>query len=148
LTIGFGTGAGAFLLGNKGYDEGTFAVTAKILKFDKTIKPSRPLKSAGTDLWNKVNDEYRIEDSAGTEMLLQACQALDLAEQCAAEIKKHGVLIRTKTGFRDNPVCKIELSARAFVVRTLGRLGLDAEPLRAIGRPPGSFNYGAGNANS
>ena len=37
------------------------------------------------------------------------------------------------------PLLKHELAARAFVVRTLARLGLDLEPVRAgPGRPPGA----------
>jgi hypothetical protein len=37
---------------------------------------------------------------------------------------------------REHPALKHELSNRAFVVRTLSRLGLDVEPLRpSVGRP-------------
>jgi hypothetical protein len=53
------------------------------------------------------------------------------------QIDQDGECIRTKTGPGDHPLLKHELAARAFVVRTLGRLGLDLEPVRAgPGRPP------------
>jgi hypothetical protein len=33
---------------------------------------------------------------------------------------------------------RAELANRAFVVRSLARLGLDVEPVRPMGRPPGA----------
>ena len=44
------------------------------------VKPSRKLGKYGADLWSKVTDEYDMSDAAGVEMLTQACQALDRAE--------------------------------------------------------------------
>jgi hypothetical protein len=44
-----------------------------------------------------------------------------------------------KNGVRDHPALKHELSNRAFVVRTLHRLGLDVERVGRVGRPAGSF---------
>jgi hypothetical protein len=38
---------------------------------------------------------------------------------------------------RANALIRDELQARAFVVRTLGKLGLEAEPAKAVGRPVG-----------
>jgi hypothetical protein len=37
---------------------------------------------------------------------------------------------------REHPAMKHELANRAFVVRTLARLGLDVEAVKPIGRPP------------
>jgi hypothetical protein len=40
---------------------------------------------------------------------------------------------------RDHSLIKHEIAARSFVVRTLARLGLDLEPVRAgPGRPAGA----------
>jgi hypothetical protein len=40
-------------------------------------------------------------------------------------------------GFGFGPAIKTELEARSFVVRTLARLGLNFEPVKAsVGRPP------------
>src|SRR5215510_13231154 len=95
------------------------------------IRPARPLGKHGTELWRSVNREYRMEDWAGSEMLLQACEALDRVSECSDEIKRKGVLIRSANGdVRKNPLLKIELAARAFVDRTLARLGLDAVAAR------------------
>jgi P27 family predicted phage terminase small subunit len=104
--------------------------------------PPRKLGAHGTQLWNSVIAEYGIEDCAGVEMLLLACQALDRAERCCEQIDKHGEMIVLRNGsVRDNPLMKIELANRAFLVRTLSRLGLDAEPIKAIGRPASALGW-------
>ena len=53
-------------------------------------------------------------------------------------MNRDGEVITTRQGVRDHPGLRHELASRAFVVRTLQKLGLDVEPLRpAPGRPPG-----------
>jgi hypothetical protein len=98
-----------------------------------TDKPPRRLGEHGTALWGAIQAEYKVTDAGGIEMLAQACSAADRAEQLAAEIARSGVLF----GVRANPLIKDELACRAFIVRTLHRLGLDVEPVRPVGRPPG-----------
>src|SRR5215207_7167708 len=90
-------------------------------------RPPRHLGEHGSKLWASVHAEYGIEDAGGIEMLLLACQSLDRAEELAENIKADGVVIRSKAGLKENPLIKHELAARSFVVRTLGRLGLDVE---------------------
>jgi hypothetical protein len=69
-------------------------------------------------------------------MLAQACAGLDLAEQLHAEVEHDGAVIRIRGSVRPHPAVKDELAARAFVVRTLVKLGLNFEPVRATaGRP-------------
>jgi hypothetical protein len=95
------------------------------------FEPPRPLGAHGRALWDCVQSEYRIGDSAGVELLLQACTMLDRAEALAAEIATTGFML----GSRANPLVRDELAARSFVVRTLQRLGLDLEPAKPVGRP-------------
>jgi hypothetical protein len=78
--------------------------------------------------------EYDIDDVAGAEMLAQCCTSLDRAEALRAEIEGDGSVIRSRGQIKDHPALKHELAARAFVVRTLSRLGLNFEPLRASRR--------------
>lgn len=100
--------------------------------------PPRPLGKHGMALWRSVTAEYAIEDAGGVELLCMACSALDRAEACREQIDRDGETIRTKTtGLKDHPVLKHELANRAFVVRTLGRLGLDVEAIKPVGRPGG-----------
>ena len=98
--------------------------------------PPRNLGQHGLNLWRTITSEYEIDDSGGREMLVQACVALDRAEECATEIERDGVTVRTKHGPKDHPALRHELANRAFVVRTLGKLGLTVEAIRPLGRPP------------
>src|SRR5215204_7170065 len=103
--------------------------------------PPANLAEPGQSLWRTVMGEYAIADSGGIEMLAQACAALDRAEACAEHIKRDGEVIRAKAGPKDHPALKHELANRAFVVRTLARLGLDVEAIKPTGRPPGAPYY-------
>ena len=82
-------------------------------------QPSRTLGKAGATLWSEVMTEYDLQDSGGLEMLLQACAALDRAENLRLEIDRDGEVIRTRG-----------------TVRTLSRLGLNFETVKPVGRPP------------
>jgi phage terminase small subunit len=101
-------------------------------------QPSRPLGAHGQALWRRVLGEYDVSDAAGVEMLTQACQAYDRAEALAGHLREDGEIVRTPQGIKAHPAIREELSCRGFVVRTLQKLGLNFEPLRASpGRPPG-----------
>jgi hypothetical protein len=97
--------------------------------------PSRTLGKHGRSLWDRVQSEYEVQDAGGLEMLLQACAALDRAENLRLEIDRDGEVIRTRSGVKDHPALKHELACRAFVVRTLARLGLNFEAVKPVGRP-------------
>jgi hypothetical protein len=116
---------------------------AAILKFNRSqvLKPSRPLGKHGAALWKSITAEYGIEDAGGAELLTEACQTLDRAEELAAAIKRDGPVIRYKGAIKDHPAIKHELAARSFVVRTLQRLGLDVEALKPVGRPPSPLGW-------
>src|SRR5215831_5088428 len=101
------------------------------------ISPPRPLGSHGASLWQRVQREYMIHDTGGIELLAQACQALDRAENLAEAIARDGDVIHTRTGVpKTHPAVKDELACRAFVVKTLERLGLNVETIKPMGRPP------------
>lgn len=100
-----------------------------------TSDAPRKLGLHGSKLWASVQSEYAIADAGGLEMLAQACAALDRAESCREQIDADGEITRTKAGLREHALLKIELANRSFVVRTLARLGLDVEPVKAVGRP-------------
>jgi hypothetical protein len=100
------------------------------------LTPPRSLGQYGRALWDRIQSEHAVTDSGGVEMLAQACQALDRAEALADQIASDGEVIRGRKGVREHPALKAELAARSFVVRTLQRLGLNYEPVRAkAGRP-------------
>ena len=97
--------------------------------------PPATLGEAGADLWRRVMAEYQIDDVGGREMLAQACAACDRATGLAALIERDGAVLYGKGGPRSHPAIKDELACRAFICRTLHRLGLDVEPVRSVGRP-------------
>ena len=104
-----------------------------------TLSPQPPanLGPTGRALWASIVAGYEFSDAGSIETLAQACSAADRAAELATQIDADGVMIHTKFGGRDHPCLKHELAARAFVVRSLARLGLDLEPVRATtGRPP------------
>jgi hypothetical protein len=101
--------------------------------------PPRKLGKTGLELWNLVMAEYQIHDSGGVELLMQACLAADRADALAAIIDRDGETIHTKSGLRAHPCLKDELQNRAFVVRTLERLGLNIESIKPVGRPATGF---------
>jgi hypothetical protein len=100
-------------------------------------KPPRQLGTPGSDLWNRIIAEYRVEDAAGIELLTLACQALDRAEALRERVERDGAVINTRAGLKCHPAVRDELANRAFVSKQLQRLGLNFEPLRAPGRPSG-----------
>jgi len=100
------------------------------------------LGETGATLWRSIMAEYEISDSGGLTLLEQACCAADRAKECSDIITVDGSMISTKHGPKDHPLLRHELAARSFVVRTIGRLGLDVEPVRSgPGRPPGTLAY-------
>jgi hypothetical protein len=98
------------------------------------VQPPLTLGKVGRSLWDRVQGSYAINDVGGQELLAQACAAADRAEDLRGIINHDGPIIQTRAGRRDHPLLKHELQCRAFVTRTLMRLGLDVEPIKSVGR--------------
>ena len=109
------------------------------LKVVKPTQPPRKLGAHGGALWRSIMSEYQIEDGGGLSMLAQACIALDRAEQCRVQIERDGVVLRTKTGLKDDPALKHELASRSFVVRTLRESAWTLNRWARVRRPPVGF---------
>src|SRR5260370_32838192 len=104
--------------------------------------PPRELGQHGRELWDAVQREYGIADRGGVELLAQACAALDRAEGLAEAIGTDGAIVYTRTGVpKSHPAVKDELACRAFVVRTLERLGLNAQAVKPVRRPPSKAGW-------
>jgi hypothetical protein len=95
------------------------------------LAPPSTLDKPGSKLWQAIMSEYDIRDAGGLSMLEQACGAADRIAEYGAAIDRDGAVVRTKHGPKEHPLLKHELAARSFVVRTLARLGLDVEPIKA-----------------
>ena len=99
------------------------------------IAPPRPLDPHGMALWDRVQSEYAIADVGGIEILAQICAALDRACSLRAAINRDGEVITIKGVPKAHPALRDELANRAFVVRSLERLGLNIETIKPPGRP-------------
>ena len=99
--------------------------------------PPRKLGAPGRELWDSITSEFDISDSGGIAVLMQACLAQDRVVQLADQIAIDGCVVYTKTGPKAHPALRDELAGRAFIVRTLQKLGVNIEAVRPQGRPPG-----------
>jgi hypothetical protein len=91
----------------------------------------------GIWLWEAVQSEFGICDCGGITLLEQACRACDRAERCRLLIDSEGEVIKSRGGaLREHPLLRAELQNRAFITRTLARLGITDEPIKPMGRPP------------
>src|SRR5262249_42269406 len=97
--------------------------------------PPLSLGKAGASQWRTIMSEYRIEDSGGRAVLVQICSATDNLHECDTAIARDGAMIKAKNGFREHPLCKQRLALRAFICRSVQRLGLNLEPVKSPGRP-------------
>jgi hypothetical protein len=102
-------------------------------------RPPRQLGLHGGVLWHDILAEYDIRDRAGLELLTLACEATDRAERLARQVDQDGEVIRASSGPKAHPALRDELANRAFVARTLERLGLNLEAVKPMGRPPRAF---------
>jgi hypothetical protein len=107
--------------------------------------PPRDLGRHGRALWDAVQREYGISDRGGVELLAQACGALDLVEALGEAIARDGAIVYSRAGPKAHPAVKDQIAARAFIVRTLERLGLNVEAVKpGPGRPPNAYGWTGG----
>ena len=102
-------------------------------------QPPRKLGEHGQQLWQSIVSEYRVDDAGGREILAQCCSALDRAEGLRRQIDEDGEVLRIRGGVKSHPAIRDELACRAFITRAIGRLGLDVEAIRPMGRPPKGY---------
>jgi hypothetical protein len=102
--------------------------------------PPRPLGPHGLVLWNAVQSEHVVDDVGGVEVLMQACGATDRLASLTARIAEDGEMLVGPSGLKPHPALSHELATRSFIVRMLGQMGFNFEPLRPTGgRPPKAF---------
>jgi hypothetical protein len=100
--------------------------------------PPADLGAAGRALWTAITAEFDVADAEGLFVLGLAAQAADRAQRCRERIDADGEAVRTQAGIKAHPLLRDELQNRALCARLIGQLGLRLEPVKPIGRPPGS----------
>src|SRR5260221_12294533 len=83
--------------------------------------PPRALGPPGLALWNRVQAEYRILDSGGTEILCLAAPALDRAERLLAAIAAGGAKGLTRARPPAPPALPGQIAKPAARARPLGQ---------------------------
>jgi hypothetical protein len=78
-----------------------------------------------------------------TRILAQLCAALDRAESLKEAIERDGAVVYSRAGVpKTHPAVKDELGCRAFITRSLERLGLNVEAVKpGPGRPATSMGW-------
>jgi hypothetical protein len=102
---------------------------------DRRDAPPKPLGPSGMSLWGRVTGAYAITDEGGRELLWQACACEDRRAELSDVLAADGVVIRSRAGPREHPAVKLELASRAFIAKSLERLGLNLETVRGPGNP-------------
>ena len=103
------------------------------------IQPPRKLGPAGRQLWDGIMAEYDIQDRGGLELLCLAAETTRPRSAAGRADRCRGRSVRTKNGPKAHPALRDELAGRAFVARTLERLGLNIETVKPVGRPPRAY---------
>jgi hypothetical protein len=105
-----------------------------VVKPPSTLQPARKLGKHGMKLWNVLHSKYVLTDAPMLEAIEQICAAVDRLEAIGEAIERDGEIVHTRNGPKEHPGLRAEIALRAFVVRSLSRLGLEAP--KPIGRPP------------
>jgi hypothetical protein len=112
---------------------------SRLTVVENAPEPPGKLGPVGENLWKRVQSEYAIGDVGGVELLFQACQGVDRADELRCIIDQDGARIMGKDGPRAHPLLREETNLRQFIVNTLRKLGVTEEPLKAIGHPPNKY---------
>ena len=100
-------------------------------------EPPQPLTADGFHLWSAITTEYKL-DPAALEILALGCEAYSRSRQAGAILDKEGLMSCNRFGdVHEHPAVKAERDARGQCLVALKMLGLNLEPVGAIGRPTG-----------
>jgi hypothetical protein len=99
-------------------------------------QPLATLGKAGRTLWDQIAAEFDISDINTRAMLSLICESTDRAARLRAAIDATGEVIMIRGVPKAHPAIRDEIACRAFIARTLARMGL--EPTVSRGRPGGA----------
>lgn len=108
------------------------------------IGSSNPLRApaglgqAGKKLWREIQRQYNINDAGGIEFLMTACRSQDELVTMRALVERDGCTLRDRFGqVVQHPLLAAIARTETTKRLALHELGLDLEPLKNVGRPPG-----------
>jgi hypothetical protein len=94
-------------------------------------KSPRPLGEPGRNLWHSLVCELETPDPGSLELLCSCCETMDSIATIRVELEQSAATATERKGLRHDL-----LAARAFIVKTLGKLRLAGDSRRGPGRPP------------
>ena len=104
----------------------------------KTPSPPTRLSREARALYRRIVGEYGVDDAGGLAILSVACESLDRLRQAQQAIEADGPITLDRFGQqRPHVMLQVEKDSRAHFLAAIKQLGLDIEPLGAVGRPPG-----------
>lgn len=99
------------------------------------LEPPSGLGGAGAAFWRRVQAEYGISDIGGLALLEEICAAVDRVRSLTEQINTDGPAIRARGSLRSHPCLQAEIQNRAFIARSLERLGISAQEVKPVGPP-------------
>jgi hypothetical protein len=99
------------------------------------LEPPAGLGVAGTAFWRRVQAEYGISDIGGLALLEEICAAVDRVRSLTEQINADGPAIRSRGSLRSHPCLQAEIQNRAFIARSLERLGISVQEVKPVGPP-------------
>lgn len=105
---------------------------------NKTLKPPKGLSYEARTLWKDIQSQYQIDDPGGLRLLQTAVECLDAMRAAEAQVKTDGLMIVINDRLSIHPAGRVVKESRAQMLQALKMLNLDLEPLKNVGRPPGS----------
>jgi P27 family predicted phage terminase small subunit len=106
-------------------------------------KPPKHLSAPARRWWAEMQKEYQISDAGGISLLNVAADAWQRATEARELIRTDGAVVLDRFGQKvPHPAVRIEHGARAQLLQALKQLNLDLEPVKAPGRPTGSYTFG------
>jgi hypothetical protein len=95
----------------------------------KTPSPPADLSVRARAFYLRMVADFEIDDAPGVELLLEACRALDRADQARAVLDVEGVVVIDRYEQRKpHPAAAIENSSRITFARLLRELNVSDEP--------------------
>lgn len=89
-------------------------------------KPPTHLSAEGKKLWQRLFNDYALDDAAGLLLLQSACEAYDRLQEARKVLAKEGAVISDRWGQRKpHPAAGVERDARTQMHSALRLLKLE-----------------------
>ena len=99
-------------------------------------KPPEHLSRSAKKLWREIDGEYFLGPES-LPLLETALSNWDRVREAREIIEKQGLTLGEGERIRRHPACDLEKQYYSVFLRAWRQLGLDVEPPKPTGRPPG-----------